>query len=75
MERNPAQRYQTAAEMQAELESPERVILSGRRNRLKISTPARRRWRIIRKVAFWTIVPVAVQVLLFFLLWRYLAKK
>jgi len=75
MERNPAQRYQTAAEMQAELEAPARVTLSGRRDRLKISTPARRRWRIIRKVAFWTIVPVAVQVLLFFLLWHHLARK
>jgi serine/threonine protein kinase len=75
MERNPAQRYQTAAAMQAELEAPERVILTGRRDRLKISTPSRRRWRTIRKVAFWTLVPVAVQVLLFLLLWRLLSKK
>jgi serine/threonine protein kinase len=75
MARNPAHRYQTAAAMQAELEDPGRVPLTGRRNRLKISTPARRRWRMIRKVALWTIVPVAVQVLLFFLVWRHLAKK
>jgi serine/threonine-protein kinase len=75
MERNPAQRYQTAAAMKADLDAPERVALSGRRDRLKISTPARRRWRAIRKVAFWTIVPVAVQVLLFLLLWHHLARK
>ena len=75
MERNPAQRYPTAAAMKADLDAPERVTLSGRRDRLQISTPARRRWRVIRKVAFWTIVPVAVQVLLFFLLWRHLARK
>jgi serine/threonine protein kinase len=75
MERNPAQRYQTAAAMQAELQAPERVILTGRRDRLKISTPARRRWRTIRTVALWTLVPVAVQVVLFFLLWRHLSKK
>jgi serine/threonine protein kinase len=75
MARNPDERYQTAAAMQAELESPDSVTMSGRRDRLKISTPARRRWMIIRKVAFWTIVPVAVQVLLFFLIWHHLAKK
>jgi serine/threonine-protein kinase len=75
MERDPAQRYQTAAAMQADLQAPERVLLTGRRDRLKISTPARRRWRTIRLVALWAIVPVIVQVLLFFLLWRHLAKK
>jgi serine/threonine protein kinase len=75
MDRNPAQRYQTAAAMQADLEAPERVKLTGRRDRLKISTPARRRWRMIRKVAFWTLVPLAAQVLLFFLLWHHLSRK
>jgi serine/threonine protein kinase len=75
MDRDPAQRYQTAAAMRADLQTPEGVTLTGRRDRLKISTPARRRWRTIRKVAFWTIVPVAVQVLLFLLLWHRLAKK
>jgi serine/threonine-protein kinase len=75
MERNPARRYPTAAAMKAALDAPERVTLTGRRDRLKISTPARRRWRTIRKVAFWTIVPVAVQVLLFLLLWHHLARK
>jgi hypothetical protein len=49
--------------------------LTGRRDRLRISTPSRRRWRTIRTVALWAIVPVVVQVLLFFLLWRHLAKK
>jgi hypothetical protein len=75
MERNPDRRYPTAAAMQAELEAPERVTLTGRRDRLKISTPSRRRWRTIRKVAFWALVPVAAQVLAFFLLWRHFAKK
>jgi serine/threonine protein kinase len=75
MERNPAGRYATAAAMKAALEAPERVVLTGRRDRLKISTPSRRRWRTIRKVAFWTLVPVAAQVLLFFLLWHHLSKK
>jgi len=75
MARNPGERYQTAAAMKAELEAPERVTLSGRRDRLKISTPARRRWRTIRKFALWAVVPVTVQVLLFLLLWHHLAKK
>jgi len=75
MERDPAKRYQTAAAMLAELQVPERVMLTGRRDRLKISTPARRRWRTIRMVALWAIVPVAAQVVLFYLLWRHLSKK
>jgi serine/threonine-protein kinase len=75
MERDPAQRYQTAAAMQAEVTAPERVTLTGRRDRLKIATPARRRWRTIRTVAFWVLVPVAMQVLFFLLLWRHLSKK
>jgi hypothetical protein len=75
MARNPGERYQTAAAMKAELQAPEQVTLSGRRDRLKISTPARRRWRMIRKLALWAVVPVAVQVLLFLLLWHHLAKK
>jgi serine/threonine-protein kinase len=75
MERHPAQRYETAAAMLAELQAPEHVTLTGRRDRLKISTPARRRWRTIRIVAFWVLVPLAAQVLLFLLLWRHLSKK
>jgi serine/threonine-protein kinase len=75
MDRDPAQRYQTAAAMLNDLQSAELVIVTGRRDRLKISTPARRRWRTIRKVAFWTIVPVAVQIGVFLLVWHRLAKK
>jgi serine/threonine-protein kinase len=75
MERNPARRYPTAAAMKAVLEAPEQVTLTGRRDRLTIATPARRRWRAIRKLAFWVLVPVAAQVLLFLLLWHHLAKK
>jgi serine/threonine protein kinase len=75
MDRDPAQRYQTAAAMLNDLQSAELVIVTGRRDRLKISTPARRRWRTIRKVAFWTIVPVAVQIGVFLLVWHHLAKK
>jgi serine/threonine-protein kinase len=75
MERHPAQRYEMAAAMLAELQAPEHVTLTGRRDRLKISTPARRRWRTIRIVAFWVLVPLAAQVLLFLLLWRHLSKK
>jgi serine/threonine protein kinase len=75
MERDPAKRYQTATAMLAELRAPESVTLTGRRDRLKIASPARRRWRTIRIVAFWTIVPVAAQVLLFYLIWHHLGKK
>jgi serine/threonine protein kinase len=75
MDRDPAKRYPTAAAMKAELEAPEQVEVTGRRNRVKICTPARRRWLIARKIALWVVVPVIAQVLLFLLFWHLQGRK
>jgi serine/threonine-protein kinase len=74
MERDPEMRYQTAAAMKAELEAPEKVPLTGKCDRLEASTPWKRRWPKIRKVALWILIPLAAQVVGFLLLWHHLTK-
>jgi serine/threonine protein kinase len=74
MERDPDKRHPTTAALRAELEAPQGVNLTGRSGRLEVSTVWKRRWRKARFVALWVMVPVVVQVLLFFLLWHHLAK-
>ncbi len=73
MSRDPDKRYPTAASMKAELESPQSVEVTGRSDRLSPSTLAKRRWRKVRFVAYWVLVPVIAQILLFFALWHHLA--
>lgn len=75
MERNPAKRYASAAALKAELDDPNRVDLTYRWRRLEVSTPRKRFWRKARQVALWCLVPLAIQVIAFFLLWHHLAKK
>ena len=74
MERDPDKRYATAAALKAALDEPVKVELTGRCNRLEPSTPFKRGLRKARTIALWTVVPVAVQVLLFFLIWHHLKK-
>jgi serine/threonine protein kinase len=74
MERDPDRRYPSAAAMKADLLAPAQVAMTGRCNHLKVSTPAIRRWRKIRWVAFWIAVPVAAQVLLFLFIRHHLTK-
>jgi serine/threonine-protein kinase len=73
MARDPDKRYPTAAAMKAELEAPQSIEVTGRADRLEPSTLAKRRWRKIRFVAYWVLVPVIAQILLFFALWHHLA--
>ena len=75
MERDPENRYGRAVEMAAELANPGSVQLTGRWKRLEPSTRWRRGLRQWKTILLWAIVPVLVQFLLFFLLWRHLAKK
>jgi serine/threonine-protein kinase len=75
MERDPAKRHPTAAAMKAELEAPQAVKLTGRCNRLGVSTVWKRRWRKARWVAFWVTVPLMLQILLFLLLWHHYSKN
>jgi serine/threonine protein kinase len=73
MERDPERRHPTAAALKAELEAPQSVTVTGRCDRLQVSTVWRRRLRKARFVALWVLTPVIVQVLLFFLIWHHLA--
>lgn len=75
LERDPARRYQTAAAMQADLDGPGEVELTGRCRRLEPATPAKRAWRKARLMAPWILIPLSLQVLGFLLLWHYLSKK
>ena len=74
MERDPDKRYPTAAALKAALDEPVKVELTGRCDRLEPSTPFKRGLRKARTIALWGLLPVAIQVLLFFLLWHYLKK-
>jgi serine/threonine-protein kinase len=74
MERDPDKRHPTAAALKAALDEPVKVKLTGRCDRLQPSTPFKRGLRKARAIVLWAVAPVAVQVLLFFLLWHYLAR-
>jgi serine/threonine protein kinase len=75
LERNPADRYPSAAAMLADLRAPERVEVTRRCERLQPSTVWRRALRKAWWVALWVFIPVISQFGLFFLLWHHLAKK
>jgi len=75
MERDPAGRYATARDMKAQLADPTTVPLTGRCRRLKSSTAWRRGLRHSRTIILWAVVPVALQILFFLILWRHFAKK
>ena len=75
MERDPDKRHPTATALKAALEEPAKVELTGRCDRLEPSTPFKRALRKARAIVLWGVVPVAIQVLLFFLLWHHLKKK
>jgi serine/threonine protein phosphatase PrpC len=64
MARNPGDRYESAAAFKADLDSPDRVHVTGRANRLQAPVMARRAWRVVRIA----LLAVAVPVVLFFLI-------
>jgi serine/threonine protein phosphatase PrpC len=51
MERDPLDRYATAAEMKADLDAPEKVVVTGRHERLRPPAPWKSRWKTVRQVA------------------------
>jgi serine/threonine-protein kinase len=75
MERDPDKRFASAAAMKEALDHPEQVKLTGRVNRLQPSTPFKRAMRHAKTIVLWAIVPVVIQVVLFFWLWHHLKKK
>lgn len=68
MERDPANRYRSAAEMKAEVDDPDIVTVTGRAERLQASTQWKRGWTKHRPVIVSTLVLLAVFALFFFLL-------
>jgi Protein kinase domain len=69
LRRDPTERYATAAELKAALDAPTQVVVSGLATRLVEVTPARRRLRWLRFVSLTALLPLAVLVGGFLLLW------
>jgi serine/threonine protein phosphatase PrpC len=60
MERNPAERYPSAAAMKTELDAPETVQLTGRHERLQPPAPWKTRWRSVAFIGLAILVPIIV---------------
>lgn len=74
MERDPDKRYPNAAAMKVELDHSENVTLTGRWRRLEPSTRWRRAKLRLKPVIGWAVIPVVLQVVLFFWLWHHLNR-
>jgi len=70
MAREPADRYQSAAEMKAAVDAPEQVAVTGRADRLQKPVRWRSRWRNVRIVAISILVPVVLFYLFFLMFSR-----
>ena len=70
MARDPDDRYASAAAMKADLDSPDRVTVTGRAERLRAPTPWKSRWRHVRVVAISILVPI-ILFYLFFLMFSH----
>ncbi|MGD0059873.1 MAG: serine/threonine-protein kinase [Verrucomicrobiia bacterium] len=75
LQRDPNQRYQSAAAMKADLDAPEKMPVTGLCHALKESTRWRRFLLLARWITLTCIIPLIVQVVLFFVLWHHFAKK
>ena len=64
MEREPGKRYQTATAMQAELNEPSCVQLTGRCDRLQVPTQWKRGWKKILRIGIGITIPVLILILL-----------
>ncbi len=71
LEREPNDRYQSAAEMKADLDHPEHVELTGRHERLRPQVRWRAHWRMIRGTLVMLSIPVAVLLLFLLFLWAF----
>jgi serine/threonine-protein kinase len=67
MERDPAKRYPSATEMKTELDAPDRVVVTGRAERLQAAQPWKGQWRRLRPYVLAALIPI-VLVLLFLIL-------
>jgi serine/threonine-protein kinase len=69
MERDPVDRYTNAAEMKTDLDAPDKVVLTGRQERLRPPMMWKSRWKLARQVAIMVGVMGLIFVL-FILLFR-----
>jgi serine/threonine protein phosphatase PrpC len=69
MEREPLDRYTSAAEMKAELDAPDKVTLTGRHERLRPPAPWKSRWKTVRQVAI-IVGAISLVFILFILMFR-----
>jgi serine/threonine-protein kinase len=75
LRRHPAERYASAAQLKADLDRPERVQVSGLAGRLVAVTLWRRGLRWMRYVALVAVVPIALLLVSFRLLWWFFEHK
>jgi serine/threonine protein kinase len=75
LRRNPTERYASVVELKADLDSPAQVRVSGLSERLVEVTSWRRCLRWIRFVTLTGVVPIALLVVSFRLLWCYLDRQ
>ena len=66
--RDPADRYQSAAEMVAELMAPSQVHVTGRARRLTVPSLPSRSWKVAQVVAVALLAPVFLFLLLLLIL-------
>jgi serine/threonine-protein kinase len=66
MERDPARRYTSAAEMKTEIDNPDTVTVTGRAERLQAQVPWKQGWRKYRSMILSLLIPLLV--ILFFVL-------
>jgi serine/threonine protein phosphatase PrpC len=69
MERDPGNRYQKAAAMKAEMEAPQMVELTGRRNRLQAFSPWKSHMHTFR-IVLWTVLATLAAFSLILFLFR-----
>jgi serine/threonine-protein kinase len=70
MAREPADRFQSAAEMKAAIDAPDQVTVTGRADRLQKPVRWKSRWRSLRIVAISILVPVLLFYLFFLMFSR-----
>ena len=67
LERQPYDRYPSAAAMKADLDAPDAVPLTGRCDRLRPQAPWAHRWRSVRWIVLAILAPIVVFGLMYFL--------
>ena len=75
LQRDPSRRYPSAAAMKADLDAPEKMQVIGLCDSLRESTRWRRFLLLARWITLTCIIPLAIQVILFFVLWHHFARK